>query len=126
METLNIQLFIEEHNKLAERFDEIRVLYYPNLFSMDTISVDGDKIVFNCSESFMGSLEHEAYTYTAEELKRPIDEWKKMIEDAKIAANEKRIHDTKVFEEQLIAQRKHQYEQLKKEFGNSKRNLKNK
>ena len=118
MKKIDLKQFIETYNQLSDRFEEIRKLYSPNLYPLDSIEVDGEQIVFSCSESFRGSTDYESYSYTQDEINRPNDEWIAIIAENKKQAEIKQQKDKKVFEEQKRQQRKDQFEQLKKEFGN--------
>lgn len=113
---INVAAFIEGYSKLAEKFEAIRRLPYSKLFSMDSIEIDGENIIFRCSDSFRGSMDYENYTYTSEEINKPIAYFEKQFSDYYNKTAERALFEKKRIEATNKHNRKLQYEQLKKEF----------
>lgn len=117
METkIDVNTFVKQFNELANKFDAIRNLPHVNLYQLDSISVMPGEIVFHCSEENMGYTDRETYYFPEEEINKPLAEIAQEYLDKHNREKAKHIEDKEIFEQQQIAHRKHQYEQLKKEF----------
>lgn len=118
METkINTALFINEFDKIALKFDAIRKLPGANLYSMDSIDATDSVLAIHCSERVRGDTDFETYYYNDEEINRPLDEWEKYFADLRIREQEANLSRQRLLEVKKAEERKLQYEQLKKEFG---------
>lgn len=122
MEIINTALFIEEYNKLAAKFEAIRALPHCNLYPMDSIEVSGNgtELIFRCSESFHGDIEHETYYFTDEGINKPLEEIAVIYLDLHNKIQESKQRKAETLLQQQEAKEREQYLSLKKKYGGKK------
>lgn len=121
MKNINVEIFLKEWNKIEEKLDAIRGLVplFTSLKDFEGVEISDSGITYKTSEYYSGcGTETDSFHVTWEDINKPIEHFRLLCDNAKIAKQNQELQAKQENEGRRIEQEKQQLKELQKKYGN--------